>query len=102
MEAPFEQLLDRLEPPVTALIADTHVMCAFVVGNRRNIPAASLWPMSATMFSVFHHFDLLIQNQHYPVDLSKGARSEWATFLEFLQRAYLIFRQSSPATARES
>ncbi|RVW56906.1 UDP-glycosyltransferase 87A2 [Vitis vinifera] len=71
MEAPFEQLLDRLEPPVTALIADTHVMCAFVVGNRRNIPAASLWPMSATMFSVFHHFDLLIQNQHYPVDLSE-------------------------------
>lgn len=71
MEAPFEQLLDRLEPPVTALIADTHVMCAFVVGNRRNIPAASLWPMSATMFSLFHHFDLLIQNQHYPVDLSE-------------------------------
>ena len=70
LEAPFEQLLDRLEPPVNAIIADTHVMCAFVVGNRRNIPAATFWSMSATVFSVFHHFDLLIQNKHYPADLS--------------------------------
>lgn len=71
LEAPFEQLLDRLEPPVSAIIADTNVSCAFVVGNRRSIPAATLWTMSVTVFSVFHHFDLLIQNKHHPLlDLS--------------------------------
>lgn len=70
LEAPFEQLLDRLELPVSVIIADTYVLCAVPVGNRRNVPVASLWPMSATMFSIMHHFDLLVQNQHFPVDLS--------------------------------
>lgn len=70
MEAPFEQLLDRLDPPVTAIIADTYLMWAVAVGNRRNIPVASLWTMSPSVFSVLYHFDLLVQNGHFPVDLS--------------------------------
>lgn len=70
MEAPVERLLDRFESPATAIIADTFLPWAVGVGNRRNIPVASLWPMSATVFSMFDNFDLLVQNGHFPVDLS--------------------------------
>ncbi|KAA3490445.1 UDP-glycosyltransferase 87A2-like isoform X2 [Gossypium australe] len=69
MEAPFEQLLDELELPPTLIIADTHLFWAVSVGNRRNIPVASFWPMSTTMFSVFQHFHLLREKGHFPVDL---------------------------------
>ncbi|XP_059430586.1 UDP-glycosyltransferase 87A1-like [Corylus avellana] len=71
MEAPYEELLDRLEPPVTAIVADTYVGWAIGVGNRRNIPVASLWPMPATVFSVFHHFELLVQHGHFPIEMSE-------------------------------
>ncbi|GMY10520.1 UDP-glycosyltransferase 87A1-like [Fagus crenata] len=70
MEAPFEELLDRLEPPVTAIVADTFLVWIVGLGSRRNIPVASLWPSSATGFSVLHHFELVVQNRHFPVDLS--------------------------------
>ena len=70
LEAPFEQLLDRLEPPVTTIVADTYLVWAVGVGNRRNIPVASFWTMSASVFSVIYHFDLFVQNGHYPVELS--------------------------------
>ncbi|KAK7816950.1 udp-glycosyltransferase 87a1 [Quercus suber] len=70
MEVHFEELLDRLQPPVKAIVADTHVYWAIGLGNRRNIPVASLYPMPAMVFSVLHHFELLVQNQHFPVDLS--------------------------------
>ncbi|CAK7330435.1 unnamed protein product [Dovyalis caffra] len=71
MEAPFEQLLNRLELPVDVIIADTYLDWVVRVGNRKNIPVASFWPMSATVFSVFHHFELLEQNGHFPVELSE-------------------------------
>ncbi|XP_059429400.1 UDP-glycosyltransferase 87A2-like isoform X2 [Corylus avellana] len=70
MEAPFEELLDRLEPLVTTIVADTFVVWAVGVGNRRNIPVASLWPMSATGFSLIHHFELFVQHGHFPIELS--------------------------------
>lgn len=70
MEAPFERLLDRLEPPVTVIIADTLLSWAVGVGNRRNIPVASLWPMSATVFSIIYYLGVLAQNRTLPVDLS--------------------------------
>ncbi|RVX23026.1 UDP-glycosyltransferase 87A1 [Vitis vinifera] len=71
MEDPFEQLLNRLEPPVTTIVADTFLFWAVGVGNRRNIPVASFFPMSATLFSMFHHVDLLAQNGHHPIDISE-------------------------------
>lgn len=73
MEAPFEKVLDFLQveaPVVTTIIADTFLAWAVDVGNRRNIPVASFWTMSASLFSVFHHFELLAQNGHFPVELS--------------------------------
>ncbi|KAL5580641.1 hypothetical protein UlMin_013083 [Ulmus minor] len=71
LEAPFEKLLDRLEPPVSAIVADTYMVWAVGVGNRRNIPVASLWTMSATVLTVFRHFDLLGQNRHFPIQFSE-------------------------------
>lgn len=65
LEEPFEQLLDRLDsPPPTAIVADTYVLWAVRVGERRNIPVASLWTMSATILSLFLHSDLLISHGH--------------------------------------
>ncbi|XWS53385.1 hypothetical protein CRYUN_Cryun11dG0152800 [Craigia yunnanensis] len=69
MDAPFECLLDQLKPPATLIMADTFLFWAVSIGNRRNIPVASFWPMSAVMFSVFHHFHLSRKNGHFPVDL---------------------------------
>jgi hypothetical protein len=91
MEAPFEELLDRLEPPVTAIVADTYLVWATGVGNRRNIPVASLWPMSATVFSVLHHFELLVQNGHSPIDASGASISLISFFFFFLIFYYYFF-----------
>ncbi|GLU02586.1 hypothetical protein SLE2022_198310 [Rubroshorea leprosula] len=69
MEVPFEQLLDRLHPPVTAVLGDIEVRWAIGVGNRRNISVAAFWTMSATVLSMFHHFDLHIKHHNSTVDL---------------------------------
>ncbi|KAI3450857.1 hypothetical protein Pfo_007522 [Paulownia fortunei] len=71
MGEPFERLLDRLDAPVNFIIADTFLNWAVEVGNRRNIPVASLWPMPASVFSVFYHFDLIVRNGHHPFELSE-------------------------------
>ncbi|KAA8543488.1 hypothetical protein F0562_021017 [Nyssa sinensis] len=70
MEEPFEQLLDRLDPPVTIIMSDTFLYWAVNVGNQRNIPVASLWIMPASVFSICYHSELLVENQDLPVDLS--------------------------------
>ena len=69
-EAPFEELLDRFEYQVTAIVADNYLVWVPGFGNRRNIPVASLWTMSASVFSILHHFHLLEKNGHFPVELS--------------------------------
>ncbi|PQM41085.1 hypothetical protein Pyn_02027 [Prunus yedoensis var. nudiflora] len=69
MEAPFERLLGRPEQPPVLIVADTFLPWAIRVGNRRNVRAASFWPMPTSVFSVFQHFHLLAENGHFPVDL---------------------------------
>ncbi|KAI6670916.1 hypothetical protein NL676_005801 [Syzygium grande] len=71
MGDPFEELLDRLQPSPTLILADTFLKCAVHAGNRRNIPVASFWPMAAWGFSIFHHFNLLERHGHFPADLSE-------------------------------
>ncbi|KAL3828906.1 hypothetical protein ACJIZ3_017708 [Penstemon smallii] len=71
MAEPFERLLDRLGAHVNLIIADTFLNWAVDVGNRRNIPVASLWPMPAAAFSVFYHFDLLVRNGDHPFEVSE-------------------------------
>ena len=80
MEGPFEELLDRLDPPVTAIIADTKLVWSIDVANRKNIPVASLWPMSATIYSLLYHFDMLKEKGHFPIEL-KGEQVNYITQL---------------------
>lgn len=67
---PFDQLLDRLNSPVSAIIYDTFMYWVIDVAERRRIPAVSFFPMSASVFSVYYHFDLLRQHGHFPLDIS--------------------------------
>ncbi|XP_057809079.1 UDP-glycosyltransferase 87A2-like [Salvia miltiorrhiza] len=71
MQTPFEQLLDGGSlPPPDFIIGDAFMSWIHEVAGKRNIPSAHLWTMSAAVYTVFYHFDLLVQNGHYPVDLS--------------------------------
>uniref|UniRef100_A0A6N2LYI6 Anthocyanidin 3-O-glucosyltransferase n=1 Tax=Salix viminalis TaxID=40686 RepID=A0A6N2LYI6_SALVM len=74
MGAPFERLLDQLEPPSPSLIVtDTFLLWAFDAANQRNIPVASFWPLSALAFTVFYHFDRFLENGHYPVNFQESS-----------------------------
>jgi hypothetical protein len=70
MEGPFEQLLDRLEPPVARILADFELQWPIGVGSRRKIPVASLWTMSASFFSLLHHSLGFRQNGHLSLHFS--------------------------------
>ncbi|KAJ8440215.1 hypothetical protein Cgig2_023980 [Carnegiea gigantea] len=59
LQDPFERLLDRLEPPATAIVYDTFLSWVVRVGNKKNIPVASLFTQSASVFTLLSHFDLL-------------------------------------------
>ncbi|CAJ1970680.1 unnamed protein product [Sphenostylis stenocarpa] len=71
MEAPFEDLLSRLHAPPTVIIYDTFLFWVVRVANARNIPVASFWPMSTSIFAVLKHYHLLQRNGHYPVNVSE-------------------------------
>ncbi|XAR58876.1 hypothetical protein NMG60_11014444 [Bertholletia excelsa] len=71
LEVPFMRLLDQLEPPPSVVVFDTYMPWVVGFGNRRNIPVASFWSMSASVLSVFPHFDLLVRNGHFPANLSE-------------------------------
>lgn len=85
LEAPIERLLDGggLRPP-DFIIADAITPWVSEFGGRRNIPVAHIWTMSASVYSVFSHFDLLVQNGHFPIDLS-------GTYLLILE--YALFKR---------
>ncbi|KAK9727313.1 hypothetical protein RND81_05G273200 [Saponaria officinalis] len=71
LEQPFDLLLDHLtSPPPPAIIYDTHMYWVVAVGDRRHIPVVSFFPMSASVFTVLYHFDLLRQHGHFPLDVA--------------------------------
>ncbi|KAL3850408.1 hypothetical protein ACJIZ3_012290 [Penstemon smallii] len=70
MEEPFDRLLGELELKPAVIIAGAFLHWAANVANRRNIPLAYMWTMSASVYTIFYHFDLLVQNGHFPVNLS--------------------------------
>ncbi|CAI9107058.1 OLC1v1006333C1 [Oldenlandia corymbosa var. corymbosa] len=75
MEPAVDSLLDRLEiPDPSIILSDAYLRWALKIGRRRNIPVAPFWTVSATMYSIFHHFDLLLQNGHFQA-IPTGA--EW-------------------------
>jgi len=68
MEAPFEQLIDRLvRPPVTFIICDCFLFWAVRVGNRRNIPVAAFWTTSTSELWV-QFFHIFLQCKHLGMD----------------------------------
>lgn len=69
MEAPFEEILDRLEPPVTSIIGDVELKFPVAVGRRRNIPVAVLWTMSASFYLMLHRLESVTRNRLLKVDL---------------------------------
>ncbi|XP_027332920.1 UDP-glycosyltransferase 87A2-like [Abrus precatorius] len=55
MEAPFERLLDLLEPPPTVIIGCVELRWPIALANRRTIPVKAFWTMSASFCSMLHH-----------------------------------------------
>lgn len=70
MEGPVEELIDKLTRKPNVIVYDTYLSWVVGLGNRRNIPVASFYTMSATVFSIFSHMDLLAQNGHLRANLS--------------------------------
>ncbi|XP_057442216.1 UDP-glycosyltransferase 87A1-like [Lotus japonicus] len=68
MEAPVEQLLDELDPPPTAIIGCVELWWPVALANRRNIPVAAFWTMSASFYSMLHHLDVFAQHRHLTLD----------------------------------
>ncbi|KAG6433174.1 hypothetical protein SASPL_104782 [Salvia splendens] len=89
MGEPFEQLMARLAEPIHFIIADTFLFWAIEFGNRRNIPVASLWPMPASVFSLFYHLDLLERNGDHPFDVSERGE-ERIGYIEGIESIRLI------------
>ncbi|KAL1544605.1 7-deoxyloganetin glucosyltransferase [Salvia divinorum] len=89
MGEPFEQLMGRLAEPIHFIIADTFLFWAIEFGNRRNIPVASLWPMPASVFSLFYHLDLLERNGDHPFDVSERGE-ERIDYIEGIESIRLI------------
>ncbi|XP_061359946.1 UDP-glycosyltransferase 87A1-like [Gastrolobium bilobum] len=69
IEAPFDNLLDQLNPPVTAIIGDVELQFPVAVARRRNIPVALLWTMSASFYYMLHQLESLARNRDFIVDL---------------------------------
>ncbi|KAK6797008.1 hypothetical protein RDI58_004709 [Solanum bulbocastanum] len=64
MEVPVDSILDGLPKP-NVILADSFLPWAVSIGERRNIPVASFWPMSLTIFSIVYHHQLLLANGHF-------------------------------------
>ncbi|KAL8140628.1 hypothetical protein V2J09_006649 [Rumex salicifolius] len=72
LEEPVERLVEGLEPPVTAMVYDIYLFWAVRVGSRLGIPVvAAMCPGSTSMLSFFCHFDLLVRNGHFPLQISE-------------------------------
>ncbi|KAH0767618.1 hypothetical protein KY285_003489 [Solanum tuberosum] len=69
MEAPVDSILDGVPKP-NVILADSFLPWAVSIGERRNIPVASFWPMSATIFSLFYHYQLFLANGHFEANFT--------------------------------
>ncbi|KAJ0792266.1 putative 7-deoxyloganetin glucosyltransferase [Helianthus annuus] len=62
MEEPVEQLLRGMVMPISVVIYDTYLSWVLNMGSRMNVPVASLFTMSATVFAMFYYYHLLVEN----------------------------------------
>ncbi|KAK6797005.1 hypothetical protein RDI58_004706 [Solanum bulbocastanum] len=70
MEALIDSILDGISKP-NVILVDSYLTWAVRIGERRNIPVASFWPMSPTVFSILHHHQLLLANGHFEANLTE-------------------------------
>lgn len=70
LEGPVEKLVDELLMKPSVIVYDTYLSWVIGLGNRKNIPVASFFTMSAAVFSISYHMDLLAQNGHYNANLT--------------------------------
>ncbi|KAJ9543565.1 hypothetical protein OSB04_023272 [Centaurea solstitialis] len=76
LEDPIEKLLRRMEIPATVIVYDTYLMWIIDLGKRLDVPVASFFTMSATVFSMCYHHDLLLRNGHTGDDYSSEKDEE--------------------------
>jgi len=65
----LEELIAHLKangPPVSCIIADTFFSSLNRVANKFGISYASFWTETAIVFSIYYHWDLLVENGHCP------------------------------------
>ncbi|RWW09046.1 hypothetical protein GW17_00027481 [Ensete ventricosum] len=79
MGDPFERLLDELDLPPAAIIADSYLSWAVAAGNRRGIPVVLLVTVAAAFFSVLYHFDRIPSHLLSPVAVSDHVAEEFLT-----------------------
>ncbi|MED6143926.1 hypothetical protein PIB30_010283 [Stylosanthes scabra] len=72
MEEPFENFLNRLQPPPNLIVCDSYLFWVVRIANKRSLPVASFWPMSASFLAVLKHYPLLEQHGDYPVNVSEN------------------------------
>ncbi|RYR79521.1 hypothetical protein Ahy_A01g004330 isoform A [Arachis hypogaea] len=67
MEEPFEAVIDEINGNVNVdlIIADTELLWARAVATRRLLPLALLWTASASVFSMFLHHQLFLENHSF-------------------------------------
>ncbi|XP_055804432.1 UDP-glycosyltransferase 87A2-like [Solanum dulcamara] len=87
MEAPVESILDGLPKP-NVILADSFLPWAVRIGERRNIPVASFWPMSATVFTILYHHQLLLANGHFEASLTEQ-REELVNYIPGITPIYV-------------
>ncbi|KAL3530935.1 hypothetical protein ACH5RR_010257 [Cinchona calisaya] len=69
MEGPVESLIQQLQPPKpNFIIYDAFLKWVIDLANRNSIPAAALWPLSTTLYTILRHYDNLVQNGHLPAN----------------------------------
>ncbi|XP_076957220.1 UDP-glycosyltransferase 87A1-like [Bidens hawaiensis] len=64
MEQSVEEVIRRMEVPVSVIVYDTYLLWVVNMGGRMNVPVASLFTMSATVFSMCYYYRLLVENCH--------------------------------------
>ncbi|KAL2317443.1 hypothetical protein Fmac_031319 [Flemingia macrophylla] len=87
MEAPFERLLDRLQPPPTAILGCVELRWPFALANRRNIPIAAFWTMSASFYSMLDHLHVFARHQE--ISVCKDMLDEQADNIPGISSAHL-------------
>ncbi|GAA0138626.1 hypothetical protein Leryth_007578 [Lithospermum erythrorhizon] len=60
-----ENLVEKSDPPITCLIADTFFVWGSMVARKYNLVHVSFWTEPALVLTLYYHLDLLRKNGHF-------------------------------------